>query len=367
MNLDERIGQCLFVGIPGPTVDAETRSLLRDVQPGGVILFARNLESSRQVAELNAAIRSTLNTPPIISIDQEGGPVDRLKKIGEPMPSPSDIRMTDDASLAGRFGSLTAEILRNLGFNMNFAPMLDLEVHPEADNALKGRYFGSTTAEVIRFAGSYLEGLQQGGVIACGKHFPGLGDSVVDSHKVLPTGERDGELLRAQDLRPYLELMTRINSRLGVVMVAHAYYPAFDGGEKIPGSLSPNVVTTLLRDELDFRGLAVSDDMEMGAISESGDFAEACVLAVEAGNDMLLVCQTPERVREAHSALLEAAESGRISSARRKRGLDRIARVKSALSGPVAFNEGTHSRLQERMSQFAAQVASSQAKVPGLS
>ncbi|HQR38830.1 MAG TPA: beta-N-acetylhexosaminidase [Blastocatellia bacterium] len=364
MTLSERIGQILFVGIPGPTVDAETRALLREVQPGGVILFARNLESPRQVAELNAAIRATLRIPPIISIDQEGGPVDRLKKIGEPMPAPGDIRATDDAAMAGRFGSMTAEILRNLGFNMNFAPMLDLEVHPDADNALKGRYFGSTTSEVIRFAGSYLEGLQQGGVIACGKHFPGLGDSFVDSHKELPTVERDGEVLRSNDLRPYAELITRINSRLGVVMVAHAYYPAFDGTEKIPASLSPNVVTTLLRDELDFRGLAISDDMEMGAITEIGDFAEACVLAVEAGNDMLLVCQTSDRVREAREALIEAAESGRISPARRKRGLDRIARVKSALLGSLIFNEGTHTRLQERMAQFSAQVVSSRAQVP---
>lgn len=364
MTLSERIGQFLFVGIPGPTVDAETRDLLREVQPGGVVLFARNLESPRQVAELNAAIRANVKIPPLISIDQEGGPVDRLKKIGEPMPSPSDVRATDDAAVAGRFGSLTAEILRQLGFNMNFAPMIDLEVYPEADNALKGRYFGTTTAEIMRFAGAYLEGLLQGGVIACGKHFPGLGDSTVDSHKTLPTVERSGEELRASDLKPYVELTTRINSRLSVVMVAHAYYPAFDGQERVPASLSPNVVTSLLRDELDFRGLAISDDLEMGAIVELGEYSESCVRAIEAGNDMILVCQTVPRVREAHEALVTAAESGRISPARRRRGLDRIARIKSGTSQPTVFNEGTYARLQERVSAFSALVASSRAHAP---
>ena len=366
MNLEERMGQFLFVGLPGTSVDGETREVLADVQPGGVVLFSRNLESARQTAELNAAIRGALKIPPIISIDQEGGSVDRIKTVGEPMPSAADIRATDDAALAGRFGAATAEILRMVGFNMNFAPVLDLEVHPDADNALRGRYFGATVAEIVRFAGAYLEGLQQGGVVACGKHFPGLGDTTVDSHHALPTVERSGEELRAYDLRPYAELTTRINSRLSVVMVAHAYYPAFDGQERLPASLSPNVVTSLLRDEMEFRGLAISDDMEMGAIVEMGDFGEACVRAIEAGNDMLLVCQTVEKAREAHEALVRAAESGRISPERRRRGLDRIARVKSSASQPTAFNEGTFARMQERMAAFAGQVAASRAHAPGV-
>ena len=364
MTIKELMGQSLFIVLPGTTVDGETRELLQDVQPGGIVIFARNIESPRQVAELNASVRSHLKFPPIISIDQEGGPVDRLKKIGEPMPGAGAIRATDDAAMSGRYGSLTAEILRILGFNMNFAPMLDLEVHPEADNALKGRYFGSTTAEIMRFAGAYLEGLQQGGIVACGKHFPGLGDSTVDSHHVLPTVERDGETMRAYDLRPYLELTTRINSRLSVVMVAHAIYTAFEGGERLPASISPNVVTSLLRDEIEFRGLAISDDMEMGAIGEFGDFDEACVRAIEAGEDMLLVCQTADKARQAHEALVRAAESGRISPSRRKRGLDRIARVKSVLSMPTPFNDGTYTRLQERMASFSALVANSRAQTP---
>lgn len=364
MTIQEYMGQFLFIGLPGTTVEGETRKLLTDIQPGGIVIFDRNIESARQLAELNAGARATLKIPPLVSVDQEGGPVDRLKKIGEPMPGAGAIRATDDASMAGRFGTLTSELLRMLGFNMNFAPMLDLEVHPDADNALKGRYFGSTTAEIMRFAGSYLEGLQQGGIVACGKHFPGLGDSVVDSHKVLPNVDRDGETMRNYDLRPYLELTTRINSRLSVIMIAHAHYLAFEGQERLPATLSSNVVTSLLRDELEFRGLAISDDMEMGAIEEFGDFGEACVRAIEAGEDMLLVCQTEEKVRAAHEALVRAAESGRISPSRRKRGLDRIARVKSVLSMPTPFSEGTYTRVQERLAAFSAQVANSRAQTP---
>lgn len=360
MTIEERMGQFLFVGIPGPTIDAETRQLLAETQPGGVILFSRNLESAEQVADLNARIRSITRIQPLISIDQEGGAVDRLKTIGEAMPSAPQVCEAEDVSLTSRYGVLAAEILRTLGFNLNFAPVLDLEVHPDADNALKGRYFGKTTAEVVRFAGSYIEGLQQGGVLACGKHFPGLGDSTVDSHKSLPTVERSGEVLRMQDLLPYAELTTRLNARLDVVMVAHAWFSAFDS-ERIPASLSPAVTTTLLRDEMEYKGLAISDDMEMGAIGEMGDFSEACVRAIEAGNDQLLVCQSTDRVREAHEALIRAAESGRISPARRKRGLDRIARVKSMLAVPLAFNEGTWVRAQEKLAAFTAQLGAARA------
>lgn len=355
MTIEERMGQFLFIGIPGPSIDSETRQLLVETQPGGVILFARNLESAEQVADLNARVRTITRIQPLISIDQEGGVVDRLKTIGGPMPSAPQVCAPEDVSLTNRYGVLAAEMLRVLGFNLNFAPVLDLEVHPEADNALKGRYFGKTTAEVVRFAGSYIEGLQQGGVLACGKHFPGLGDSTVDSHKSLPTVERSGEVMRLQDLLPYAELTTRLNARLDVVMVAHAWFSAFDS-ERIPASLSAAVTTTLLRDEMEFKGLAISDDMEMGAITEMGDFGEACVRAIEAGNDQILVCQTPDRVREAHEALIKAAESGRISPARRKRGLDRIARVKSMLAVPLAFNEGTWVRAQEKLALFTAQL-----------
>lgn len=358
MTIEERVGQLLFIGIPGTDTTGETGELLDQIQPGGVVLFDRNLESPQQVAELNAAVRSRLRISPFVAIDQEGGRVDRLKKVGHPFPSATALRRTEDTAVFGRHGELTAEILRVLGFNLAFAPVLDLEVHPDSENALRDRYFGASYPEVIRFAGAYCDGLQRGGVVACGKHFPGLGDSQIDSHDSLPVITRSAEELRAQDLRPYVELVSRLTSRLDVVMVAHAYYPAFDGQERVPASISHNVVTTLLRDEIEFRGLAVSDDMEMGAITSQFDFGESCVRAIEAGEDMILVCQTADRVREAFEALVRAARDGRITPNRRKRCLDRIAKVKAELSTANPFNEGTFARSQERIAAFAAQVTS---------
>src|SRR5262249_16202938 len=150
-------------------------------------------------------------------------------------------------------------------------------------------------AKVIRLAGAYLEGLQNNGIVGCGKHFPGLGDVTIDTHNDLAVVKRTRDQLWAEDIAPYRDLFTKLNARLNVVMVSHAHYEAFDAN-RIPASLSHNVVTKLLRDEMEFKGLAVTDDMEMGAITTTTDFGEACVMAVEAGQDMVSVCQRSDRV-----------------------------------------------------------------------
>jgi beta-N-acetylhexosaminidase len=350
LSLEHRLGQLLFIGIPGPTIDEETRQLLQTVQPGGIILFARNLQSPAQVAKLNRELRHILKVPPLISIDQEGGRVDRLKSIFVPMPSAKKLWLTNDARIAHEHGSLTAQALRLLGFNMNFAPVLDICVHPEAENALQERYFGRRTAEVIRIAGAYLEGLQNSAVIGCGKHFPGLGDSTVDSHEKLPVVSRSEEQMLAEDIRIYIDLSAKLNSQLQVVMVAHAYYPALEGpsSKRLPASLSPRIVTDLLRGRMEFHGLAISDDMEMGAISESMPFEEAIIKAVEAGEDMLLICQTPQKVQEAAAALTRAARDGRITSRRIDTSINRIARIKSMANSPLTFHIEQYEAVREK-------------------
>jgi beta-N-acetylhexosaminidase len=355
LSLEHRLGQMLFVGIPGPVLDEETRRLLQTVQPGGIILFARNIDQPQQVADLTADIRRLLKVPPLISIDQEGGRVDRLKKISTPMASAQQLRAVDDARISHDHGALTAEMLRLIGLNMNFAPVLDISVHEEADNALQQRCFGSRTAKVIRLAGAYLEGLQNGSVLGCGKHFPGLGDSVVDSHKELPIVERGEQQLMAEDLQVYLDLFAKLNSQLQVVMVAHAFYPAFEGTSvktRIPASLSPRIVTDLLRGKLEFHGMAISDDMEMGAIIETMGFSEAMVQAVLAGEDMILVCQTSSRVEEAAEALVRAAREGQITPRRIEISLNRIARVKSMASSPLAFDSIAFRRVSDRIAEL---------------
>src|SRR5215470_4124682 len=187
MELEHRVGQLLFIGVPGTEFDQSTRELVETIQPGGVVLIASNIESGHQVVELTSSIRSTVQVPPLIAVDQEGGPVDRLKGIFGATPSADLLRAAKDASVAARLGEITAECLRTLGFNVNLAPVLDLAFDDSIDNGLKGRYLGSLAAEVARLSGAYLEGLQRGGVVGVGKHFPGLGAATVNPHMDLPT------------------------------------------------------------------------------------------------------------------------------------------------------------------------------------
>jgi beta-N-acetylhexosaminidase len=352
LQLEHRIGQLLVIGLPGKEVDLETRGLLDNIQPGGVLLSGRNIESATQVVELTSSIRSLLKVPPMIAVDQEGGRVDRLKAIYSPMPSGDLLRSSDDASIAARLGEITAEALRLLGFNVNFAPVLDVGDNDAIENGLQGRYLGDSVAEVVRLAGAYLEGLQRGGVIGVGKHFPGLGASKSDSHSELPTIDLPRDRLMTRDLLPYIELFSKINARLNALIVGHAHYPAINGPAPLPASISKNIVTGLLREELSFKGLAITDDLEMGAVTSTRDLAEAAVMAVEAGNDMIMLAGSSDNAVSAWKAMVEAARNGRISRSHISRAFDHIARVKSMLSPPHPHSEAAITRLRERVGEI---------------
>ncbi len=354
MKLEHRIGQLLLIGLPGAQLDAAAREMLEAIQPGGVILMGHNIESAQQVAELNQSIRSVIEVPPIIGVDQEGGRVDRLKNIYSPMPSADLLRASGDASIAARLGEITAEALRTLGFNINFAPVLDIALDDSIDNGLKGRYLGGTVAKVVRLAGAYLEGLQRGGVIGVGKHFPGLGAATVDSHNELPVINRSRDEIMRYEISPYTEMFSKINARLNAVIVAHAHYPAFDGPSPLPSSLSKNIVTGLLRDELSFKGLSITDDLEMGAITKSRDIGEAAVMAIEAGVDMVMVtgAHSPDAGNQSWQAMTEAARNGRITKTHINRAFDHIARIKSMVSPPHAVSDMNIARLRERIAEL---------------
>lgn len=354
MNLEHRIGQLLIVGLPGTQLDLMTRGMLETIQPGGVLLMGHNIESAAQVAELTSSIRSLLEVPPLVAVDQEGGRVDRLKHILSPMPSADLLRASGDAAIAARLGEITAEALRTLGFNLNFAPVLDIAVDDSVNNGVKGRYLGSTVAEVVRLGGAYLEGLQRGGVIGVGKHFPGLGGAVTDSHDLLPAIDRPREDIVRLDVAPYLELFSKINARLNAIIVAHAHYPAFDGPAALPSSLSKNIVSGLLRDELGFKGLSLTDDLMMGAVTQHRSPAESAVMAIEAGNDMVLIAdsKSQEAPTAAWEAMVAAARDGRITKNHLSRSFDHIARIKAMVSPPNAYSESAVSRLRERVAEL---------------
>ncbi len=290
-------GQHLCIGIPGGELTPATRRLLKTIQPGGIVLFARNVDSADQLRILIQSLRDELPVCPLIAIDQECRRVNRLREIVGELPAIADIKATGNAE---EFGRTIGRTLRELGIDMDFAPVLDLELFDATiDNALRDRCWGRTAGDVVRLAGAFITGLESAGVVACPKHFPGLGAALKDSHEHLPTITRRREQLLAEDVQPFSELMPRLSA----LMVGHGHYVAFDGQKPIPASLSPVIVGELLRRQLGFTGLVVTDDMEMGAISQVGDFAGAITGAIQAGADMVLVCHTPEKILAAHEAL----------------------------------------------------------------
>lgn len=353
LSLEQKIGQLFFIGVAGPEVDDATRELLNGVSPGGVCLFARNIKEVSQTRSLLDELRATLPMTQFLSIDQEGGLVDRLRRIMTPMPAASKItNATDAAELA----EIIAETLRILGFNMDFAPVVDAmdEERSKHTNGLFSRTFGKSKEEVTALAGEFLKTLQSGGIIGCLKHFPGLGASQVDSHEELPVVNVDEYLLSHVDLFPYRELIAAGN--VNSVMVAHAAFPEHplqekdENGKLLPSSLSYNFVTTLLRGELGFDGLCITDDLEMGAIMKNYGIGDACKMAVNAGADMLAICADPNAVREGFHTVLASVKSGELAESRIDESLTRIAALKAKLSPPGAFD-------MERLAQLSDEVA----------
>lgn len=330
-SLEHKAGRLLFVGLPVTKLDRHWREFLREVRPGGVILFGRNVESAEQVALLNAQIRDAAGREVLIGVDQEGGLVDRFREVCEPMPSAKAVRNAGRADLAEKYGSLTARALRLMGFNINFAPVLDLSGDND-DNGLRARTFGLNPETVSMLAGAYLEGLQREQVIGCGKHFPGLGGSKVDSHRNLPVVTHTWQEIFQRDLVPFMDLMFhRPGERLRSVMVSHAAFPdiseflqdlfrqdgdppTIQGLHQFPATISGNVTTRLLRHILKFDGLVITDDMEMGAVVQTLTVSEACLRAIEAGSDMVLICEREENILASRDELARAVREKRLSA-----------------------------------------------------
>src|SRR6185436_3773767 len=357
LPFEQQIGQFFFIGLPGTTIDQETRELLNEIKPGGIILFGRNVESVQQVRQLLDECRAMLPTPPLCGIDQEGGLVDRLRLIFQPMPSARALRQHGDLAGVRTLGRITGELLRMLGFNINFAPVMSIitQERSQLTNGLYSRSFGASPGEVLGYTTVYMRGLQGIGVLGCLKHFPGIGAGTVDSHIEMPLVPLSRDDLLAQDLAPYIELFQREDDRVRVVMVSHGGFPFIDikkgttGGLIEPASISAGIVTKLLRQELGYNHLVVTDDLEMGAIAKQFEIGDASVRAFAAGEDMLLICATPETIRRGYRALLKAAREQRISEQRMQESLSRIAETK-ALMQPVT------PLTMERFNQLAQEI-----------
>ena len=303
-ELVELCGELLVVGFPGPLLDDDTSRALVERRRAGVILFRRNVQSVDSVFELcRQLIAATASEHgPFIAVDQEGGRVIRIPAPAIQLPPMRELGALGRPGLCRRAGATVGGELLAMGINVAFSPVLDVDSNP--DNPVIGdRSFGSDPAQVAEMGAAFADGLQARGVLACGKHFPGHGDTHRDSHLELPAVAHDRERLEAVELVPF----RRAAGLAASLMTAHVVFEALDPG--VPATLSRRVATELLRRELGFRGLLFSDDLEMKAVADHYGVDQAAVLAVRAGCDVLLVCSQPELADRAHEALVRECES----------------------------------------------------------
>jgi beta-N-acetylhexosaminidase len=301
-DIRAQAGQLLVMGFAAAEPTAQLQKLIKQLQPGGLVLFARNLKNPRQTWELLRQCRRQLRVPPFLAVDMEGGTVDRFRQLLGPSPSAAEVFASGDRRLFRRHGRVIGEAARSLGFNVDFAPVLDL-AFPASRSALGSRAVSTDPGEVILYAREFLAGLGDAAVLGCGKHFPGLGEGSLDSHHHLPVIEKPWKKLWAEDLVPY----RRLRSRLPMVMVCHAAYPAVTR-EPTPASLCEKWITEVLRRKLGYRGLVLSDDLDMGGVLAAALIEDAAVQTLGAGADMYLVCQKEENAERACEAVVYRAE-----------------------------------------------------------
>ena len=329
MTIEEKVGQLIMVGFEGTQPNETIETHIRERFVGGVVLFSRNIQSPQQTAELTNELQRLASAtarqiPLFIGIDQEGGWVIRLKEGATVLPGNMALGATDSTELAERAGEVTAVELAAVGVNLNFAPVMDVNNNPQ-NPVIDRRSFGESAELVSRLGVAYIHGLQDNGILGTAKHFPGHGDTTVDSHFDLPTVNHDRERIHALELHPF---RAAIDADVAAIMTAHIVYPAFDADR--PATLSPTILTDLLRKELGFDGLIITDDMEMKAIDDRYRSGEAAVMAVEAGADIVMVLWSPTKQIEVFDALLSAVKSGRISQARLDQSVKRILKNKAA-------------------------------------
>jgi beta-N-acetylhexosaminidase len=310
------------MGYDGLEMDSQLRTMLSTIQPGGVILFARNIESAGQTWKLLRDSQATTRVPMFLCVDLEGGTVDRLKKVIAPAPSVEQVFATGDKKLWRMHGNILGLEARALGFNTDFTPVFDLGF-AASRSVLTSRTASSDPKQVIAYARECLKGLKAAKVLGCGKHFPGLGEANLDTHHELPAIAKPWKKLWTEDLLPYREL----RSQIPFVMVAHAAYPQVTKNN-VPASLSKKWMKDILRDKIGFRNLIISDDLEMGGVLKGGTIEEVAVETLRAGADMFLVCHNQELVWRGYEAVLRAAEKDRKFAAHVAQAARRVLSLK---------------------------------------
>ena len=335
---DSSLGQLILCGVPGKELDAASAELFRRVQPGGFILFGRNIESAPQLRKLIDDLRDLCKTEPIITIDQEGGRVSRLRLIGSEPPNAQQLRDKGDVDLIRQHGDITGRLLRVFGFNLDLCPVLDISFDDNADNSLRGRCYGKTVEQVVRNAGAFNDAMRKQGIASCGKHFPGYSAAKSDAHYELPKIDRTREELDQNELAVFRKFTDKIDS----MMICHGWYPSLET-EKTPASLSRHVITDLLRNEFGFDGLVMTDDLDMGAILNGYSLEQTIGLAIRAGNDLTMICH---RIPEIENVLriLGTLPRDQIDCA-----LASVASFKKRIAPPHEFSEAAFRKIDNEI------------------
>jgi beta-N-acetylhexosaminidase len=348
------IGQLLILGFDGTEMTPRLSSLLKRIQPAGVILFARNIKNAGQTWRLLRDCQRCVTTPLFTCVDLEGGSVDRFRDLLGPAPAPADVFATGDRKLFRKHGETIGKNCRALGFNVDFAPVLDLAFEASR-SVMASRTVSADPREAAAYAREFLAGLKSAGVIGCGKHFPGLGEGRLDSHHELPVIDKPLKKLLAEDVLPYRTLRTQ----LPMVMVSHAAYPSVTK-DRTPASLSKIWISDILRKRIGYRNLVISDDLEMGGVLAAAPIGEAAVKFIGAGGDLCLICHRENYIVEAYEHLEATAESDSKFARRAAEAVQRVlafkkksAKMLRRTAQPAAT---TVESLSRRLWEFGEQV-----------
>jgi beta-N-acetylhexosaminidase len=349
----EQLGQLLIVGFDGTEMSPRLYDLLTRLQPAGVILFARNIEGAQQTHKLLKDCQACVRDPLFHCVDLEGGRVDRLRKITGPTPSAVDV-FAGGSMFFRKHGEIIGKTCRTLGFNVDFAPVLDL-AFAASRNVMISRAVSEDPKQVIRYAREFLAGLSSAGVIGSGKHFPGLGEGNLDSHHDLPVIGKDFKRLWDEDLVPY-RMMRR---DLPMALINHANYPRVTR-DKLPASLSKKWITDVLRKRIGYKGLIVSDDLEMGGVLKDAPIDKAAVEFIRAGGDLCLICHQQEFIEQAFETMQRRLEGDAGFRRRVPESLNRIAAFKrkhaARLKMPPAPSQDKIDRLSRQLWEFSERV-----------
>src|SRR5438132_432552 len=327
----KQVGQLLIMGFDGTEMSSRLSSLLTRFQPGGIILFARNIISAQQTHKLLKECQALVSTPMFLCVDMEGGRVDRLKNVIGPAPSAADVFASGDRKLFRKHGNVIGESCRAVGFNTDFAPMVDLAFRASR-SVMSSRAVSDNPKEVILYAREFLRGLHDAGVLGNGKHFPGLGEANLDTHHELPRIEKPWKKLWKEDLYPYRVL----RREFPFVMVAHAAYPAVTK-DSTPASISKKWVNDILRKKIGYLGLIISDDLEMGGVLQAASIEHAAVEHIRAGGDLCLICHEEDHITGSYETLIHEAERDRKFAQRLTESAKRVQTQKRKLLASVRW------------------------------